>query len=277
MVAVPYRRDGGGSLMQYFLIILLGFGVLSLWVHSTIDHHYGNTSIQLFQSQHFSVSSVASQFQPEQEEAQRDGSVESFGIRKASANHADEAESKETAARDKQHHEEVLQVQEEQIQKNEARVDNKLADLERKVAATTKTKSKHPSNDEHVRAEDGQALLVDEKDKGEEPRDEGHKLAGLDCSAYGGPAKEQAAEMVYWSDIPSDNAHLSPFYDSNKYMTFEPDPGGWNNIRMSMESVLAMAVAMGRTLVLPPRQGMYLLDKDEHQKDVSEISGEYEE
>jgi hypothetical protein len=67
---------------------------------------------------------------------------------------------------------------------------------------------------------------------------------------------------VYWSDIPSDNAHVSPFYSPDRYMTFEPDHGGWNNIRMSMETVLAMAHAMGRTLVLPPEQGMYLLGKD---------------
>ena len=77
-------------------------------------------------------------------------------------------------------------------------------------------------------------------------------LAGLDCSAYGGPDNEKAEEMVYWSDIPSDNAHVSPFYAPNHYLTFEPDGGGWNNIRMSMETVLAMAHAMGRTLVLPP-------------------------
>ena len=34
---------------------------------------------------------------------------------------------------------------------------------------------------------------------------------------------------------------------------------GWNNIRMAMETVLVMAHAMGRTLVLPPQQKMYLL------------------
>jgi hypothetical protein len=44
-------------------------------------------------------------------------------------------------------------------------------------------------------------------------------------------------------------------------MTFEPDGGGFNNIRMSMETVLAIAVATGRVLVLPPSQHMYLLGK----------------
>jgi GDP-fucose protein O-fucosyltransferase len=51
-----------------------------------------------------------------------------------------------------------------------------------------------------------------------------------------------------------------------QYLTFEPDAGGWNNIRMAMETVLAMAVAMGRTLVLPPEAGMYLLKTKKHHK-----------
>ena len=53
---------------------------------------------------------------------------------------------------------------------------------------------------------------------------------------------------------------------SEQYLTFEPDGGGWNNIRMAMETVLAMAAAMGRTLVLPPEAGMYLLTKSAHEK-----------
>jgi len=92
----------------------------------------------------------------------------------------------------------------------------------------------------------------------------GHKLAGLHCDAYGGPSEEIAQEMVYWQDIPSDSDYMSPFHPRGKetqYMTFEPDGGGWNNIRMAMETVLAMAHATGRTLVLPPEQQMYLLTK----------------
>jgi GDP-fucose protein O-fucosyltransferase len=53
---------------------------------------------------------------------------------------------------------------------------------------------------------------------------------------------------------------------TEQYLTFEPDEGGWNNIRMAMETVLAMAVAMGRTLVLPPEAGMYLLKTSKHHK-----------
>ena len=68
----------------------------------------------------------------------------------------------------------------------------------------------------------------------------------------------------------SDKNYISPFSKigpNPKYVTFEPDVGGWNNIRMQMELVLVSAYSTGRTLVLPPDQPMYLLNKGEgHQK-----------
>ena len=98
-----------------------------------------------------------------------------------------------------------------------------------------------------------------------------HPVAHLNCDDHGGPTDKQIIdEMVFWSDIPSDSAYLSPMHplmdphtpnDVERYLTFEPDHGGWNNIRMAMETALVMSHAMGRTLVLPPEQRMYLLDK----------------
>jgi GDP-fucose protein O-fucosyltransferase len=94
-------------------------------------------------------------------------------------------------------------------------------------------------------------------------------------------SSEQSNEMVYWQDIPSDHAFQSPFFvqrpandeeDTTNddvaaharrhpyYLTFVMDEGGYNNIRMAYETVLAMSHAMGRTLVLPPNQEMYLLN-----------------
>jgi hypothetical protein len=91
-------------------------------------------------------------------------------------------------------------------------------------------------------------------------------LAGLSCADHGGPLDEFAREMVYWQDISSDSQYTSPFRSKSgqprRYMTFEPDGGGWNNIRMAMETVLGLGIAMGRTVVLPPEQRMYLLAKD---------------
>jgi hypothetical protein len=89
-----------------------------------------------------------------------------------------------------------------------------------------------------------------------------HNVAGLDCRAHGGPNDPIAAqEMVYWEDLPLDSEFVSPLHSNQerRYLTFEPDGGGWNNIRMSMETVLVMAIATGRVLVLPPSQKMYLL------------------
>ena len=94
-----------------------------------------------------------------------------------------------------------------------------------------------------------------------------HNIAGLSCQAYyPSLSKEAVQDMVYWRDIPSDAAYKSPFYDENKYLTFQPDDGGWNNIRMGMETVVLMAHAMGRTLVLPPRKRMYLLGDSKNGK-----------
>eukprot|EP00986_Skeletonema_menzelii_P005115 scaffold1811_cov145-Skeletonema_menzelii.AAC.6 len=102
-------------------------------------------------------------------------------------------------------------------------------------------------------------------DSGEKPPPPVHDLAGLSCSDHGGPSDDLAKEMIYWSDIPSDDKFVSPIganSDKRKYLTFEPDGGGFNNIRMSMETMIVMAHAMSRTLVMPPSQGMYLLRKD---------------
>ena len=62
------------------------------------------------------------------------------------------------------------------------------------------------------------------------------RIAGLNCDKFSGPSPQEAQEMVYWEDIPSDSEWISPFHSKHRngppqYLTFEPDLGGWNNIR----------------------------------------------
>jgi len=99
-----------------------------------------------------------------------------------------------------------------------------------------------------------------------------HRVAGLSCAAHGGPDDPAAVrDVVYWRDIPSDAGYTSPLKHESQeqFLTMEPDEGGFNNIRMSMESAVAFAVATGRTLVLPPKMKMYRLwDGGNEEKNV---------
>jgi hypothetical protein len=69
--------------------------------------------------------------------------------------------------------------------------------------------------------------------------------------------------LAYWNDPQGDEdaSFQSPFAvkGETKYISFSPDRGGWNNVRMSMEIIFVIAAATGRTLVLPPEHNLYLL------------------
>lgn len=83
------------------------------------------------------------------------------------------------------------------------------------------------------------------------------------------------SEVIYWRVVPHDLDYESPItphhgLHDDRYLTFEYDQGGWNNIRMGLESLIVVAHAMGRTLVIPPQQHLYLLSanhKDPHDKE----------
>jgi hypothetical protein len=86
------------------------------------------------------------------------------------------------------------------------------------------------------------------------------------------------SEVIYWKIVPGDNTYespITPHHDlhHDRYLTYEYDEGGWNNIRMSLECVLVFTHAMGRTLVSPPRQNLYLLDKAHKDKKGKMRSG----
>eukprot|EP01039_Chlorochromonas_danica_P010999 gene10999-12246_t len=51
--------------------------------------------------------------------------------------------------------------------------------------------------------------------------------------------------------------HAKPSH--RKFIVFQPDEGGWNNIRMALEVVIVFAMVTGRILVIPPSAILYLL------------------
>ena len=82
--------------------------------------------------------------------------------------------------------------------------------------------------------------------------------------------------LAYWNEDHQDN-FVSPFavntnvaYDKDhkhtKYVTFSPDRGGWNNVRMSLEIIFVICAATGRTLVLPPKEPLYLMHHDKENR-----------
>ncbi|KAL7552143.1 hypothetical protein ACHAWF_015357, partial [Thalassiosira exigua] len=75
---------------------------------------------------------------------------------------------------------------------------------------------------------------------------------GLDCADHGGPYLEsEYSEVIYWRDVPSDLSFTSPYYNpraqeasksfwKTKYLTFEMDDSGWNNMRLGLEIVMLL-------------------------------------
>ena len=80
-------------------------------------------------------------------------------------------------------------------------------------------------------------------------------------------------KMTYWlhgrkgfpvqradgSPRPATDRSWLPRMRSDRYLLSNPDPGGFNNIRLAFENNVAMALLLGRTLVLPRKRSWYLL------------------
>jgi hypothetical protein len=71
--------------------------------------------------------------------------------------------------------------------------------------------------------------------------------------------------IKYWSDVTDCFPPAPPLRltrGGSKFVVFQPDLGGWNNIRMALEVVILFALLTQRVLVLPPDAVLYLLSKN---------------
>lgn len=73
-------------------------------------------------------------------------------------------------------------------------------------------------------------------------------------------------EDCYESPLRPPTKDKTPWHEM-KYVVFEPDRGGWNNIRMGAEVAMVFAHATGRTLVLPAPGYWYLLTQSTNVSD----------
>ncbi|MEO0367316.1 MAG: hypothetical protein AAF197_00870 [Pseudomonadota bacterium] len=64
--------------------------------------------------------------------------------------------------------------------------------------------------------------------------------------------------LCYWSEEPSWSG--LPALEAHRYLIFDSDQGGLNNIRLVFDHAVSVAIATGRTLVIPPTTAMYLIN-----------------
>jgi len=70
---------------------------------------------------------------------------------------------------------------------------------------------------------------------------------------------QSRTDYIYYTKW--DFSSIFKFYDGSKgYIIFRPWPGGFNNIRMSLELAVCIAYLTNRKLVLTPEYNMYLLE-----------------
>jgi hypothetical protein len=98
--------------------------------------------------------------------------------------------------------------------------------------------------------------ISQQKQPSKKQRDDG---ALLKCESYGGPSNRAAIDdIVYWRADPPLHKQFHSIYEekngeTEKFFIYEPDDAGFSNVRITFETVVAVAKATGRTLVLAPK------------------------
>ena len=234
----------GSPLTKYFLVILVGASTLSLAVNNKFAdsvHLHEGSNVVHSALKNFRVSDMHKAYlehlpkvqaigditatDPPDDDGDDDGDDDNNNSANESANENNDDNSNNNDDGDSELHDPLMSEKEKFGMMDEEEDDD--------------------GNGEDADADDTNADDTNANNDGQQV----HKIANLNCEAYGGPSNEDAEEMVYWEDIPKDALHLSPFHaehpqnsnnnNNNKksiaqFLTFEPDAGGWNNIRMAM-------------------------------------------
>lgn len=88
--------------------------------------------------------------------------------------------------------------------------------------------------------------------------------------------------VKYWDE--STDCYISPLkgisglsapVEDRRFVVFQADQGGWNNIRMGLEAVILLAQVTGRILVIPPPAVLYLLHFNKKWKDNKSTMEDY--
>lgn len=158
--------------------------------------------------------------------------------------------------KERKDHSPNLQAKKKKVKQDEKSREKKPVDKKTKRINDTKATAKeqkqqhNPTSEELLLARGVSGLPFDQT-----PALVGAKRGHIQCDV-------DVDDLAYWNSPQGlRDEEFETFYKNppNRYLTFSPDPGGWNNIRMAMELTFVLAAATGRTLVLPPDAPMYLL------------------
>ena len=254
--AANAKAPAGSPLTKYFLVVLFGCSCLSMMVNnkfaSTV-HLHGESNVvgSVLRDSLVSNSKIAKRkkimeegtaTEPPEDDANGDDKEEENGL--------DEPEGDDDGNENKEKDDDELHDPNE-IQEEQRGLDDDVEGF-----GDDDTSLANPNRQQEQKQEEGEKKHRGDHFEQEKQRNQKdsqkqdhihmeHSIANLNCEAYGGPSNEEASEMVYWEDIPKDAQHMSPFHIDHpendkattsitQYLTFEPDAGGWNNIRMAM-------------------------------------------